>query len=105
MHLLCTLVPRSAEDADEIFATTAAPPPPQYRQQRGGKYVTVVEVLLDDLGVWEEGKKSGPRVSREQRWAAVDVRGGVAVMDAFAKAEKKVYGELRLAAGFGGPRV
>ncbi|KAI5861088.1 hypothetical protein GGS23DRAFT_613261 [Durotheca rogersii] len=85
LHLLCTRVPRSPADARRCW---------------------VVEVLLDELGVWErateasggggeEGRNAGgsggdggtggrwQRRSREQRWGAVDVRAGVTIVDAF----------------------
>lgn len=81
LHLLCTRVPRSGPDADLVFAT-----PVQGHEQegRGHSYVTVVEVLLDEMGVWEGGAgKKGVRRNREQRWAAVEVRNGK-VVDAFA---------------------
>ena len=100
MHLLCTSVPRSAEDADEIFA----PAPAQVGADRRVELVTVVEVLLDELGVWEEGRRRGPRRLREQRWAPVEIRGGK-IVDMATETREKIYGELRLAAGFGGPRV
>ena len=99
VHLLCTRVPRSATDAKQIFA-------PQGQGQGQGEYVTVVEVLLDEMGVWEQEQKRGVRGSREQRWGTVEVKDR-RVVDAFAKGDKgkKEYGEVRLAAGFGGPRV
>ncbi|KAL7784393.1 hypothetical protein V8C43DRAFT_292348 [Trichoderma afarasin] len=50
MHLLCTRAPRPGK--------TALP-----------RALTVVEVLLDDLGVWEN--KGGLRKRREQRWTVV----------------------------------
>ncbi|KAI0201808.1 hypothetical protein F4808DRAFT_459569 [Astrocystis sublimbata] len=68
----------------------------------------------------EEGDEEGdeiflpPRVDREQRWAAVDVRDGVRIVNAFATAgagagagrgRGRGRGPIRLAAGFGGPRV
>lgn len=65
-----------------------------------------MEVLLDEMGVWEQKQKRGVRGSREQRWGAVEVKDR-RVVDAFAKGDKgkKEYGEVRPAAGFGGPRV
>lgn len=50
MHLLCTRAPRPGK--------TALP-----------RALTVVEVLLDDIGVWEG--KGGVRKRREQRWTVV----------------------------------
>ncbi|KOS22558.1 hypothetical protein ESCO_002378 [Escovopsis weberi] len=55
LHLLCTRVPTAMPGA--------AP-----------RHVNVIEVLLDEMGLWE-GKRGG-RMSREQRWAAFDVQGG-----------------------------
>jgi hypothetical protein len=81
LHLLCTRVPRSGGDADLVFA-----PPVQGHDHegQGPRYVTVVEVLLDEMGVWEgRGGKTGVRRNREQRWAAVEVRKGK-VVNAFA---------------------
>ncbi|CRK26902.1 hypothetical protein BN1708_000688 [Verticillium longisporum] len=92
LHLLCTRVPRSAEDAERIFGDAPG----------DARFVWVVEVLLDEIGVWGQGK--GPRRSREQRWGAVDVVGG-SVVDAFEPKAPAVPKEIRLAAGFGGPRV
>lgn len=113
MHLLCTRVPRARADAEVLFAP---------RGQAAGagtgagttavRYGWVVEVLLDEVGVWEgEGTRPLPwgtkRASREQRWGAVDVRRdghGVMVVDAFGGGQK-VVPEIVLAAGFGGRRV
>ncbi|KAK1780010.1 hypothetical protein QBC45DRAFT_410091 [Copromyces sp. CBS 386.78] len=81
LHLLCTRVPRGRS-----------------RQGGGyGRYVWAVEVLLDELGVYEglegvlgetgegEGKRKGlTRRSREQRWGAVEIeQGSGRVVDAF----------------------
>ncbi|KAI1392074.1 uncharacterized protein F4822DRAFT_389558 [Hypoxylon trugodes] len=122
LHVLCTRVPRMRSDAEVLFAPGTA----------GGfgevKYCWVVEVLLDELGVleWEDdvknlsgGKDKGKgiydktmqrdkkwtRRSREQRWGAVDIRGGVRIVDAFPGGwqDTKPKGPVRLAAGFGGP--
>lgn len=95
LHLLCTRLPRSRGDADEVHAGGGV---------GRGKYVTVVEVLLDELGVWDKGGNKGERRFREQRWGPVDVKDG-AIVDAFEKAGRREYGEVRLAAGFGGRRV
>ncbi|KAG7120412.1 hypothetical protein HYQ44_004908 [Verticillium longisporum] len=93
LHLLCTRVPRTAEDAERIFGDAPG----------DARFVWVVEVLLDEIGVWG-GQGKGPRRSREQRWGAVDVVGG-SVVDAFEPKAPAVPKEIRLAAGFGGPRV
>ncbi|KAM0323169.1 hypothetical protein ACHAQA_009019 [Verticillium albo-atrum] len=92
LHLLCTRVPRGADDAERVFGDAPGE----------AKFVWVVEVLLDEIGVWE-GKR-GPRRSREQRWGAVDVVKG-RVVNAFEAKGPRAYKEIRLAAGFGGPRV
>lgn len=102
LHLLCTKVPRTREDAERLYA-----PPDQGDGGGGGvRYTWVVEVLLDELGVWEEGAAPGGRRCREQRWTAVDVRAG-RVVDAFEGAEgrPKNVGDVRVVGGFGGPRV
>ncbi|ROW16361.1 hypothetical protein VPNG_02762 [Cytospora leucostoma] len=105
LHLLCTSVPKSRADAEALFA-----PPSEVARSKGAiEYGWVVEVLLDEIGVWEEDRvrEGKPRRSREQRWGAVDVRrdeGGVRVADAFERREKVVT-EIRLAGGFGGRRV
>ncbi|KAM0274868.1 hypothetical protein ACHAQH_007793 [Verticillium albo-atrum] len=92
LHLLCTRVPRGAEDAERVFGDAPGE----------ASFVWVVEVLLDEMGVWEEGK--GPRQSREQRWGAVSLVEG-RLVDAFEPTGPAVLKEIRLAAGFGGPRV
>jgi hypothetical protein len=91
MHLLCSRVARTRADAEALFA-------PERRAAGNGatdgrpRYCWVVEVLLDEIGVWEgEGAARRPlwgtkRASREQRWGAVDVRmdgQGSRVVDAF----------------------
>ncbi|KAF4822903.1 hypothetical protein CGCTS75_v010452 [Colletotrichum tropicale] len=103
LHLLCTKVPRTRKDAERLYA-------PPARDDGGGggvRYTWVVEVLLDELGVWEErAAQPGVRRCREQRWTAVDVRAG-RVVDAFEGAEgrPKNVGDVRVVGGFGGPRV
>ncbi|KAI0172665.1 hypothetical protein GGR52DRAFT_591167 [Hypoxylon sp. FL1284] len=111
LHLLCGRAPRGRGDAEALYGSG------------GGdvRYAWVVEVLLDELGAWggdeEKGKGKGEgkgsrRKSREQRWGAVDVRGGVVIVDSFPGAwqqqmqkQKQVAKgpPVRLAAGFGGP--
>ncbi|KAG5823124.1 hypothetical protein H9Q74_006789 [Fusarium xylarioides] len=65
LHLLCTKVPKTRQDAEGAV-----------RQLPGDEIelVWIVEVLLDELGVWEG--HTGPRSGREQRWAAVKVEKG-----------------------------
>ncbi|OHW94255.1 hypothetical protein CSPAE12_07172 [Colletotrichum incanum] len=108
LHLLCTRIPREKEDAEKLYAPVPGPGV-SGRDEVGFtgavKYVWVVEVLLDELGVWEGGPSGVMKVrkEREQRWAAVDVKGG-RVVDAFEVAERSI-GEVRVVGGFGGPRV
>ncbi|KAK2056010.1 hypothetical protein LY76DRAFT_618156 [Colletotrichum caudatum] len=93
LHLLCTRIPRDKEDAEKLYALA---PGTGAGGEDGGltgavRYVWVVEVLLDEVGVWEGGLPGGAvkaRKLREQRWAAVDVDGG-RVVDAFEAAEGK----------------
>ncbi|KAI1080239.1 hypothetical protein F5B20DRAFT_119735 [Whalleya microplaca] len=102
LHVLCTRLPRGRADAEALVTT--APQPAEAEAGTGTgtgtgtgvRYCWVVEVLLDELGVWEgvvvdggeEGGEKGKgripkRRSREQRWGAVDVRAGVRLVDAF----------------------
>lgn len=69
----------------------------------GGEDVTIVEVLLDEVGVWEG--RMGTRRSREQRWGTVKVDGDGRLIDGLEEGERKVYQDVRIVAGFGGPRV
>ncbi|KAJ4421067.1 hypothetical protein N0V82_003971 [Gnomoniopsis sp. IMI 355080] len=106
MHLLCTRIPRTRADAEAMYA------PSSPGTGKTIKYVWAVEVLLDEIGVWEgrehvlEGR---PRRFRDQRWGAVEVRRdvmGVRIIDAFEKTAQAVLPQrIVLAAGFGGPRV
>lgn len=105
LHLLCTKIPRTRVDAEALYAPTSL------GIGKVVKYVWAVEVLLDEIGVWEgrgkvlEGK---PRRFREQRWGAVEVRKdgtGVRVVDAFEKTAPAVPKQIIISAGFGGPRV
>lgn len=106
LHLLCARVPRAKDDADGAHGAYGAEAAAAGQQRdapaatAAARCVTVVEVLLDDMGLWQG--RTGHRPRREQRWAAVDVVGG-RVVDGFARAER-VYPELRLSAGFGGRR-
>ncbi|KAF6822155.1 fasciclin domain family [Colletotrichum plurivorum] len=100
LHLLCTRMPRSQEDVDRLAAAA------EEEGDERVRYVWIVEVLLDEAGVWEPDTGPGARRSREQRWAAVDVRAG-RVVDAFDEEvqPKKHAGDVRTVGGFGGPRV
>lgn len=99
LHLLCTRVPRSRPDAEALYAPAGA------QSATPPRYAWVVEVLLDEIGVWEEGQGAKARRSRGQRWGAVDVVDGAMIVDAFAPRERKVVSEIRVAGGFGGLRV
>ncbi|XXH02787.1 hypothetical protein Hte_009173 [Hypoxylon texense] len=128
LHLLCTRVPRSRADAEALFGGAGAGA--GAASGREVRHSWVVEVLLDELGVWDEvedgsgrgegenkgqrdrgrpgGKGKRKRKSREQRWGAVDVRGGAVVVDSFPggwqqQQPQAPTGPVRLAAGFGGP--
>lgn len=97
MHLMCSRVPRTRADAEALFASSGKV------AGEGGtvRYSWAVEVLLDEVGVWQ-GEGEGPaqrppwgtrRASREQRWGAVDVRrdgDGARVVDAFGAGRKPV---------------
>lgn len=110
LHLLCTRVPRSRGDAESLFAPPGSAVSAMSSMRRV-EYAWVVEVLLDETGVWEgDGKGLGrsngtgddmrPRRSREQRWGAVDIKRdgkGVRIVDALK--------EIVVSGGFGGRRV
>lgn len=108
LHLLCTRIPRDKEDAEKLYA---APDGGENDEHDGGvvavggaavRYVWAVEVLLDEIGVWEASSPGAARKERswrEQRWAAIDVKGG-RVVDAFEATERRV-GEVLV--GLGGP--
>ncbi|RYP09466.1 hypothetical protein DL765_008416 [Monosporascus sp. GIB2] len=119
LHLLCTRVPRTRADVEALLL----PLPPSLAGGAAGavvRYAWVVEVLLDEVGVWvwrddidgdrgsdgrggDKGKGLGEntkmankdrdgdrnwewrRRSRERRWGAVDIRGGVRIVDAFPR--------------------
>lgn len=107
LHLLCTKVPKTRADAEALFAPNTTHDATAARQAVESAWV--VEVLLDELGLWE-GRESlltgQPRTLREQRWGAVELRkdkSGLRIVDAFQKKQAKT--DLLLAAGFGGRRV
>ncbi|KAI1156289.1 hypothetical protein F4825DRAFT_322152 [Nemania diffusa] len=118
LHLLCTSLPRTRDDAETAVALGVG----------DVRRAWVVEVLLDEGGVWlwgeagvagrggggdggGEGESGRPprRVNREQRWAAVDVRDGVRIVNAFAATGGGggggSRGPVRVVGGFGGSRV
>lgn len=130
VHLLCTRLPRTRADAEAMVSTTGryndlrnddravegAAVPATATGRGAVEYCWVVEVLLDELGVWAAGSLGGEtarRVNREQRWGAVRVdRESGVVENAFDgdEANKRYQmrvdqGPIRLAAGFGGRRV
>ena len=86
LHILCTRIPKMRVDAEIAV------------QKRSGEEVNmawVVEVLLDEMGVWEG--KMGVRVGREQRWAIVEVEKR-RVQGAFSELEETLKiptGEVR----------
>ncbi|TPX10660.1 uncharacterized protein E0L32_008394 [Thyridium curvatum] len=135
LHLLATRVPRSRADAEAVFlppeeAAAAAVASATTRREGDGvgaaaaaggggiRYAWAVEVLMDEVGVWdpEEAREGGKgRRSRERRWGAVDVlglvgrgkggggrNGDVRIVDAFERRERVPVGEVRTAGGFGG---
>lgn len=71
MHLLCTRIPKTRDDAEALYAPT------DRGAERLVTYGWVVEVLLDEIGIWagraavEAGRK---RKFREQRWGAVAIK-------------------------------
>ncbi|KAF4969515.1 hypothetical protein FSARC_3245 [Fusarium sarcochroum] len=77
LHLLCTKIPRTRQDAEAAV------------QRLGDEFRTAwaVEVLLDEMGVWEG--KMGVRPGREQKWTAVDVEKG-RVKPAFEEQEEEI---------------
>ncbi|XEV03846.1 hypothetical protein FSHL1_009133 [Fusarium sambucinum] len=97
LHILCTRIPKKRTVAERVV---------QPRSGEEAKMVWAVEVLLDEMGVWEG--RMGPRVGREQRWTVIDVVKG-RIERAFDNAEEGVKvpntSEVRLAAGLGGRRV
>ncbi|KAH8662101.1 hypothetical protein BX600DRAFT_512974 [Xylariales sp. PMI_506] len=110
LHLLSTQVPRSKADAEALFA------PMEATSGTGRvRYAWAVEVLLDENGSWAEANGRGTIINRERRWGAVEVRtGGFIIGDAFMdqrgssgvnKGFTTTKAFVRLAAGFGGPRV
>ncbi|VUC33139.1 unnamed protein product, partial [Clonostachys rosea] len=90
LHLLCTRVPRSRKDSELLAGVRAAAA--ASRDRETVEYVTVVEVLLDEMGVWkgvadggDEEARKWARKNREQRWAPVVVDNG-RVVEAFPRA-------------------
>ncbi|KAF4339258.1 hypothetical protein FBEOM_6794 [Fusarium beomiforme] len=72
LHMLCTKIPKTKKDAEAVV------------QQRVGdevEMVWVVEVLLDETGVWEG--HVGARPGREQRWTIHKCQSSILTLDAF----------------------
>ncbi|PTB61639.1 hypothetical protein BBK36DRAFT_1145517 [Trichoderma citrinoviride] len=67
LHLLCTRAPRPSKNTTVTATPSVA--------------LTVVEVLLDDIGLWE-GER-GRRRRREQRWTVVAASSHGRIVDAF----------------------
>lgn len=106
MHFLCTRIPKTRDDAEALYALAETDVPSMKKSAAHG---WVVEVLLDEIGIWEgrtavEGGRK--RRSREQRWGAVEIRRdqkGIALADLFGR--RDLSGEVAVVAGFGGRRV
>ncbi|KAI1823673.1 hypothetical protein F4861DRAFT_509353 [Xylaria intraflava] len=77
LHLLCTKVPRTRDDAETAVSLGAG--------AEDVRYAWVIEVLLDELGGSGRDGEGRGVVNREQRWGAVDVLDGVRIADAFAR--------------------
>lgn len=106
MHFLCTRIPKTRDDAEAPYAPAETGVPSMKKSVAHG---WVVEVLLDEIGIWEgrtaveRGRK---RRSREQRWGAVEIRRdqkGIALADLFGR--RDLSEEVAVATGFGGRRV
>ncbi|CEI60933.1 unnamed protein product [Fusarium venenatum] len=76
LHILCTRIPKKRTVAELVV---------QPRSGEEAKMVWAVEVLLDEMGVWES--KMGARAGREQRWTVIDVVKG-RIERAFDNAEE-----------------
>jgi hypothetical protein len=81
LHLLCTRVPRTRADGAALVECPGV-------GVGGVSFVWVVEVLLDEVGVYGRDGEGGfdwgrrrRRRSREQRWGVVDVDGEGRVVD------------------------
>ncbi|TDZ21167.1 Aurofusarin biosynthesis cluster protein S [Colletotrichum orbiculare MAFF 240422] len=98
LHLLCTQVPSTEEDVERLLAL------PEEDDGKAIDMTWILEVLLDEMGVWVEGKSHGARQLRDQRWSAIDFRDG-RIVEALEEVVKESKGEVRVVGGFGGPRV
>ncbi|CAH0039212.1 unnamed protein product, partial [Clonostachys solani] len=93
LHLLCTRVPRSRKDSELLAGVRTAAAAAAPRDRETVEFVTVVEVLLDEMGVWkgttDGGEDDDTRKwawkSREQRWGPVVIESG-RVVEAFSGA-------------------
>ncbi|KAK3363423.1 hypothetical protein B0T25DRAFT_492144 [Lasiosphaeria hispida] len=70
LHLLCTRVPRRRADVAGLVL-----PGLVAGNVKGARFAWVVQVLLDEIGVYRVDEGEWGRREREQRWAAVDVEG------------------------------
>jgi hypothetical protein len=81
LHLLCTRVPRTRADVAALVASPGA-----WAARESVTSVWVVEVLLDEIGVYGKGADGGcdwgEWRSREQRWGVVDADAEGRVVDA-----------------------
>lgn len=104
IHLLCTRIPRSCADAEALYAASATTSSSLVLPPKPPRFVTVVEVLLDEVGVWQG--RTGERQSREQRWAAVDTA-GCRIRDAFGVEDgsRRPRQHEQVGTGHGCPRV
>ncbi|KAK4102235.1 hypothetical protein N658DRAFT_469797 [Parathielavia hyrcaniae] len=78
LHLLCTRVPRTRADSAVLMASSRGVA--VAGAGAGASFIWAVEVLLDEVGVYEQrgagGRTEwGRRRCREQRWGAVEVDG------------------------------
>lgn len=105
LHLLCTRIPKTTADAETLYAPTSP------GTGKAIEYVWAIEVLLDEMGVWESREKvleGSPRRFRHQRWGVAQVRRdgtGVRIVDAFEKKAQDAPQQVLVSAGFGGRRV
>jgi hypothetical protein len=89
LHLLCTRTPRTRADAAALRAAgSSSSPRGTTIAEARVSYVWAVEVLLDEMGVYERSRVDRRcdwtrRTNREQRWAAVDVDREGKVVNAF----------------------
>jgi hypothetical protein len=84
VHLLCTKVPKTVNDAEALYDAQG-----NRKHPSGPAHLAwVVEVLHDGVGAWKCSTEDPPppRQFRHQRWGVVDLHRG-RVMDAFGRRE------------------